>query len=81
MNKRLINCLLKLITGYQRWLSPDHGGGRLIFPHGVCRYRPTCSQYMSQAIQHYGWYGIVLGMKRILRCHPWARGGHDPLSL
>lgn len=72
MNKYAVRFLNAAITFYQ-YLP--------FFPHYVCRYQPTCSQYMKEAIQVYGWYGIVLGMKRILRCHPWADGGHDPLPL
>lgn len=72
MNKYLTRFLVATITFYQQ--LP-------LFPHQVCRYQPTCSQYMSEAVQRHGWYGIVLGMKRILRCHPWSAGGHDPLPL
>ncbi|OGK40547.1 membrane protein insertion efficiency factor YidD [Candidatus Roizmanbacteria bacterium RIFCSPHIGHO2_12_FULL_44_10] len=44
-----------------------------------CRFRPTCSQYTYQAVEKYGVIkGLYLGMRRILRCHPWSRGGYDP---
>ena len=46
---------------------------------GQCRYHPTCSQYMLDAVARYGpWKGGYRGVRRILRCHPWASGGHDP---
>ena len=46
----------------------------------VCRYWPTCSHYAIEAIRTHGpWKGAWLGLKRILRCHPWAQGGHDPV--
>lgn len=45
-----------------------------------CRYHPTCSQYALQAIKKIGvWYGTVLCIKRLLRCHPWGGGGYDPI--
>lgn len=63
---------LLLIRFYQRALSP------LLPPS--CIYTPTCSVYTYQAIEKYGILkGGWLGAKRILRCHPWAHGGHDPV--
>lgn len=63
---------LAVIRGYQRLLSP-------ILPPS-CRYLPTCSQYAYEAIAR---YGIVRGgataLWRIVRCHPFSRGGYDPL--
>lgn len=64
-------CIL-LITLYQKFLSP-------IFP-GCCRFRPTCSQYMIEALQTHGVFkGLYLGIKRILHCHPWGGSGYDPV--
>ena len=65
-----------LIKGYQKFISP------LLKQVGVnCKYYPSCSEYMKQAIQKYGCLkGIYLGIKRILRCHPFAKGGYDPLD-
>lgn len=57
---------------YQILISP------LLGQH--CRYQPTCSQYMIEAINEWGPIkGIWLGIKRILRCHPWGGHGHDPV--
>lgn len=64
--------LLGLIRGYQLTLSPVLGGG--------CRYYPSCSQYTYEAVERYGWVrGSWMGIKRIGRCHPFARGGFDPV--
>ncbi|PIV62338.1 membrane protein insertion efficiency factor YidD, partial [Candidatus Roizmanbacteria bacterium CG01_land_8_20_14_3_00_33_9] len=46
----------------------------------VCRFHPTCSQYTYQAVEKYGSLkGLWLGFKRIIRCHPWNKGGFDPV--
>lgn len=46
-----------------------------------CKYYPTCSEYMKQAIMKYGIFkGVFLGIKRILRCNPFSKGGYDPLK-
>ncbi|MCC7667322.1 membrane protein insertion efficiency factor YidD [Liquorilactobacillus satsumensis] len=64
--------LLLLIRMYQRGISP-------FFPPS-CRYYPTCSNYMLQAIQKHGAAkGFLMGFSRILRCHPFVRGGYDPV--
>lgn len=45
-----------------------------------CRYFPTCSQYMIEAIEKRGvWRGMLLGIKRILKCNPFFPGGYDPV--
>jgi len=67
---------ISLIESYQKHIS-------LSFQkHGVhCKYYPTCSEYTKQAIEKYGsMKGIFLGMKRILRCNPFSKGGYDPLK-
>lgn len=47
----------------------------------VCRFYPTCSEYTRQAIIKYGAFkGSWIGLKRILRCHPFSKGGYDPLK-
>ncbi len=46
----------------------------------VCRFTPTCSEYTYQAVEKYGVFkGLWLGLKRIIRCHPWSKGGEDHL--
>lgn len=45
-----------------------------------CRFHPSCSRYVEKALKQYGWVrGGVLGMKRLLRCHPFHPGGFDPV--
>ena len=64
--------LLVLLSLYKRFLSP------LLPP--ACRFEPTCSVYMSEAIQHHGaCKGLRLGILRLCRCHPFHPGGHDPV--
>jgi len=64
---------IMLIRGYQRLLSP-------LLPR-TCRYSPTCSEYFIQALQKKGLIkGLLLGIWRILRCHPFAEGGYDPVE-
>lgn len=75
----------RLVAGavavYQATLSPDHGWGRLIWPGAGCRFYPTCSEYTTQAVRRYGvGRGLWLALTRLGRCHPWARGGFDPLT-
>jgi len=65
--------LIWLIKLYQKFLSPLKGNNH-------CIYTPTCSQYAIEAIEKYGvWKGIFMACKRILRCHPFAKGGYDPV--
>ncbi len=73
--------LLLAIRWYQRYLSPDTGVLKSLWlVDRACRYTPTCSEYTYQAIEAYGIIrGSILGLKRILRCHPWSPGGYDPL--
>ena len=63
--------LIYLIRAYQ--ITPLHS-------HSMCRFTPTCSEYMVQAISNFGVIkGIHLGIKRILRCHPKGAFGYDPV--
>ncbi len=49
------------------------------FIGGQCRYTPTCSEYMLQAVTKHGpWRGAWMGIKRIVRCNPWGGNGFDP---
>lgn len=73
-------CAVLLISLYQRTLSPDHGPLRHIHRYGFCRYYPTCSAYGKTAIDRFGvLWGGWLTFRRILRCHPFAKGGLDPV--
>lgn len=50
--------------------------------HSLCRFKPTCSQYMIDSINYYGLLkGGFLGIKRILKCHPFGKYGYDPVPL
>ena len=65
--------MLKSIHLYRKYISP------MIPP--TCIYVPTCSEYAIEAINKYGALkGGFLAIKRILRCHPFAKGGYDPLK-
>jgi len=67
-----IRLAVGLVRCYQMVISP------IIRP--ACRYVPSCSEYTIQAIEFHGiLYGIFLGARRILRCHPFAHGGYDPV--
>ncbi len=61
-----------LIRAYQRTIGPFFGR--------CCRFEPSCSNYMLEAIRTHGvLYGVFLGLRRVLRCHPWHAGGFDPV--
>jgi len=73
--------VLALIRFYQK-TSFFHGYiFRVLFMSDkVCRFTPTCSEYSYQAVEKYGVLrGLWLGLKRIIRCHPWNKGGPDPV--
>ncbi|HOZ36910.1 MAG TPA: membrane protein insertion efficiency factor YidD [bacterium] len=71
-----------IIIIYQKTISFDHSFlGKIIKPQGQCLFRPTCSDYALQALERYGFFmGLFLAFKRVIRCHPWSRGGYDPLK-
>jgi len=73
--------ILKLIKGYQKTkIFRSAFLKQLYLTDAVCRFRPTCSQYSYEAIQKYGIAkGSILSLKRIVRCHPWNKGGYDPI--
>jgi putative membrane protein insertion efficiency factor len=48
---------------------------------GQCRFVPTCSDYFVQAVRHKGILrGTAKGLRRLCRCHPWSKGGYDPVE-
>ena len=64
--------LLAAIRFYRRNISP--------LRKPCCRYIPTCSEYALEAVEKYGpWKGSWLALKRLLRCHPFHKGGYDPV--
>jgi putative membrane protein insertion efficiency factor len=64
--------LIGLVRLYRLLLSPSLGN--------ACRFEPSCSQYALQALQQHGAAGgTYLTLRRLVRCHPWCDGGHDPV--
>ena len=67
------NLLIQIIKVYRKYISPLKG-------RPTCIYYPTCSQYAIEALEKYGVVkGTYLAVKRILRCHPFHKGGYDPV--
>jgi len=65
--------VLDLLGVYKAIVSP--------FLPPACRFEPTCSEYTREAVQKYGALrGAWMGLKRILRCQPFCKGGHDPVE-
>ena len=61
---------------YKCFLSPIFH----VFSFSQCKYLPTCSEYAYVAVVRHGWMrGSWLAIRRVLRCHPFAAGGHDPV--
>ncbi len=76
MTKKLLKPIFAFIFTiklYQKYISPLKGA--------TCRFYPTCSQYGIEALKKYGTLkGTYLTTKRILKCHPFNKGGYDPLK-
>ncbi len=75
--------IIGLISFYQKYLSFDsgilHRSG--IVSKKICHMYPSCSEYMKQSILRYGALkGFYLGVRRILRCHPWQKNLFDPVK-
>ncbi|OQA61922.1 MAG: putative membrane protein insertion efficiency factor [Candidatus Atribacteria bacterium ADurb.Bin276] len=69
----LVNVIDRILNFYQIFISPS-------LPSS-CRFEPTCSQYARDAIRKYGVLkGGIMALWRILRCHPYSRGGYDPVQ-
>lgn len=72
LNRLVVRSLILLVRLYQIAISPFLGNN--------CRFYPSCSSYMIEAIQVHGVFkGLYLGTRRILRCHPYSDGGLDPV--
>jgi putative membrane protein insertion efficiency factor len=72
--------VVAIISFYQATLSPDHGWLRGRFPHGYCRFYPSCSEYTKQSVERFGVVkGLWLGMIRLSKCHPWSEPKVDPV--
>ena len=70
MIKKFLICLVRM---YQKYLSP-------LKRNSSCIYTPTCSLYAIEALEKYGALkGMYLAVRRILRCHPFHKGGYDPV--
>lgn len=71
--RRVVTALLVLlVSAYRVGLAPHLGP--------CCRYEPSCSAYALEALRVHGpWRGVVLGARRVLRCHPFRAGGYDPV--
>lgn len=68
----LLRLLIASVRAYRFFLSPWLGS--------ACRFEPTCSAYALESLQTHGaGAGSYLVAKRLLRCHPWCEGGHDPV--
>ncbi|MCX7946439.1 MAG: membrane protein insertion efficiency factor YidD [Hydrogenophilus sp.] len=68
----MVRLLIGCLRLYQWFFSPWLGRN--------CRFIPTCSEYMIESLQRYGvWRGGWMGLRRLLRCHPWHPGGFDPV--
>ncbi len=66
-----VRLVVGAVVTYQRWLSP------LLPP--ACRFAPTCSEYARLAVMEHGvGHGSWLALRRLVRCHPFNRGGYDP---
>ena len=63
---------LTILRIYKRWISP-------MLP-SACRFHPTCSEYMIQAVEAHGVArGVWMGVRRLAKCHPFHAGGFDPV--
>jgi len=63
--------MISLIKLYRYFISP------MLPP--ACRFTPSCSEYALEAVETHGLRGIMMAMKRIMRCHPWGASGFDPV--
>lgn len=70
--------LMAIVHAYRAVLSPALHA--LCGPGAGCRFEPGCSTYFLEALEAHGaWRGLILGLRRIGRCHPWGGCGYDPV--
>ena len=73
INKVLTFFAITFINLYRYLISPILGNN--------CRFLPTCSEYTKESIIKFGFFkGVRIGIKRIIRCHPWGKKGYDPVK-
>lgn len=74
--------LIQSVEWYQKHLSPDHSDwAKATNRAPFCRYIPSCSEYMIDAVKEYGAIsGFGRGFWRICRCNPFSKGGYDPVK-
>ncbi|MDP3769431.1 MAG: membrane protein insertion efficiency factor YidD [bacterium] len=76
----MVDVMVTCIGLYQKTISPDKGILRNRSRINQCRFFPSCSDYAIQSLRQYGLSrGIMVSMKRILRCNPFCAGGYDPI--
>jgi hypothetical protein len=81
LNDLIKKPIISAIRLYQKTFSPDHGPIKHLYPHGFCRFYPSCSEYAIQAINKYGIIkGGIMASWRIIRCNPFNKGGNDPVK-
>ena len=72
VSKFMVYIMVFLIRIYQKFISP--------LKKSHCKFTPTCSQYAVEALKKHGPIkGLLLSIKRILRCNPFSKGGYDPV--
>lgn len=73
--------VLTLIKGYQKNPIFQEIYKTIFFTSNVCRFEPSCSSYTYKSVEKHGVVkGLYYGFSRILRCHPFAKGGYDPVK-
>jgi hypothetical protein len=77
ISKILVYPFIIFLKVYQKTLSLDHGPLKFLFPHGYCKYYPSCSQYAVLSLKKYGVKGLYKSIKRVLSCTPASAGGID----
>ena len=71
LNKLISVFFFILVSLYQNLVSP--------FMSPSCRFYPSCSSYAKEALKNFGFKGVFLTVKRLLKCNPFFQGGHDPV--